>query len=174
MDPADLFPHVTEERRLGGIVEFDFAVAGQLALGMARGGDPGRCPDGSPVGPASTAFDVWFTHAYGSLTISRAQDIETTALLAAVALLVGQLGARGRRHRLLVEVTSCNPGRVHAVAEMVAAGSPADQVVTAVTSELRSARLTSRCEETDTLTGRFPTSACGTVVSASIWVRARR
>jgi hypothetical protein len=40
-------------------------------------------------------------------------------------------------HRRAVE-SSYNLGRVHAVAEMVAAGSPADQVVLAVTTELRS------------------------------------
>ena len=87
---------------------------------------------------AALMFDVWFTHPYGSLSISRAQDIETTALLLAIALSVGQLAARSRRHQSLAMETSYNLARVHAVAEMVASGSAADQVVIAVATELRS------------------------------------
>ncbi len=85
---------------------------------------------------ASVGFDVFYTHPYGSLTIRRAQDIQTTALLLAVSVLVGQLAARNRRHRHLAAEASYNLGRVHAVAEMVAAGEPVDQVVTAVSNEL--------------------------------------
>jgi hypothetical protein len=86
----------------------------------------------------AVSFDVWFTQPYGSLSIARAQDIETTALLLAVAAIVGQLSARARLHRRRAAETSHNLARVHGVAEMVAAGSPTDQVVLAVASELRS------------------------------------
>jgi hypothetical protein len=86
---------------------------------------------------AALSFDVSFTRPYGSLSISRAQDIETTGLLLVVGLIVGQLAARNRRHRRLVTQTSYDLGRVHAVAEMVASGAPADQVVLAVEVELK-------------------------------------
>jgi hypothetical protein len=85
---------------------------------------------------ASIGFDVLHTRPYGSLTITRSQDIETTALLLVVGLVVGQLAARNRRHRYLAAETSYDLGRVHAVAEMVAAGEPADQVILAVANEL--------------------------------------
>jgi uncharacterized protein DUF4118 len=85
---------------------------------------------------ASAGFDVWHTHPYGSFTITRSQDIQTTGLLLAVGLVVGQLAARNRRYRHLAAETSYDLGRVHGVAEMVAAGAPVDQVVLAVANEL--------------------------------------
>jgi hypothetical protein len=85
---------------------------------------------------ASAGFDLFQTRPYGSLTISHAQDVETTALLLAVGLIVGQLAARNRGHRHLAAETSYDLGRVHAVAEMVASGEPAGEVVGAVADEL--------------------------------------
>jgi hypothetical protein len=85
---------------------------------------------------ASLGFDLFHTRPYGSLTITRPQDIETTALLLAVSLIVGQLAARNRRYRHLATTTSYDLGRVHAVAEMVASGEPVGQVVIAVANEL--------------------------------------
>jgi hypothetical protein len=85
---------------------------------------------------ASLGFDLFHTRPYGSLTITRAQDIETTVLLLAVSLIVGQLAARNRRYRHLATTTSYDLGRVHAVAEMVASGEPVGQVVIAVANEL--------------------------------------
>ena len=85
---------------------------------------------------ASAGFDLFQTRPYGSLAITRAQDIETTALLLTVGVIVGQLAARNRRHRHLAAETSYDLGRVHSVAEMVASGEPTDQVVLAVANEL--------------------------------------
>ena len=85
---------------------------------------------------AGAGFDIFHTRPYGSLTINRAADIETTGLLLAVSLLVGQLAARNRRHRHLAAEASYDLGRVHAVAEMVAGGEPVDQVLIAVSNEL--------------------------------------
>jgi UPF0716 family protein affecting phage T7 exclusion len=85
---------------------------------------------------ASLGFDLFHTKPYGSLTISHAQDIETTVLLLIVSLVVGQLAARNRGHRRLAAATSYDLGRVHAVAEMVASGEPVDQVLVAVANEL--------------------------------------
>jgi hypothetical protein len=85
---------------------------------------------------ASAGFDVFHTRPYGSLVITRAEDIQTTALLLVVGLIVGQLAAVNRRHRDLAAQSSYDLGRIHAVAEMVAAGEPAEQVVLAVANEL--------------------------------------
>jgi hypothetical protein len=85
---------------------------------------------------AGVGFDVFHTRPYGSLIITRAQDVQTTALLLVVGLIVGQLAAVNRRHRTLADQSSYDLGRIHAVAEMVASGEPADQVVQAVANEL--------------------------------------
>ena len=85
---------------------------------------------------ASLSFDVLFTRPYGSVTIASAQDLETTGLLLVIVLVVGQVAARNRQHRLRAAEASYNLGRVHAVAEMVAAGAAAGQVVLAVQNEL--------------------------------------
>ena len=85
---------------------------------------------------AGAGFDLFHTRPYGSLAITRAQDVQTTALLLVVGLIVGQLAAVNRRHRTLAAQSSYDLGRIHAVAEMVAAGEPAEQVVQAVANEL--------------------------------------
>jgi hypothetical protein len=85
---------------------------------------------------AGVGFDLLHTRPYGSLAITRAQDVETTALLLTVGLIVGQVAARNRHYRDLAADTSYDLGRVHAVAEMVASGEPVDQVVLAVANEL--------------------------------------
>ncbi len=85
---------------------------------------------------AGVGFDVFHTRPYGSLAINRAADIETTVLLLAVGIVVGQLATRNRLHRDLAADSSYDLGRIHAVAEMVASGEPAAQVVLAVANEL--------------------------------------
>jgi hypothetical protein len=86
---------------------------------------------------AGIGFDVVHTRPYGSLVINTGQDIETTAILLVVGLLVGQLAVRNRRHRDLADETRYDLGRIHAVAGMVAAGEPAEQVVQAVANKLK-------------------------------------
>jgi hypothetical protein len=85
---------------------------------------------------AGLAFDIFFTKPYHSLAITRGQDIETTVLLVALGVTVGQLAARNRDHRRLAAEASYDLGRIHAVAEMVAAGASVDQVLLAVANEL--------------------------------------
>jgi hypothetical protein len=85
---------------------------------------------------AGIGFDLFHTKPYGSLAISRASDLETTALLIGVGLVVGQLATRNRHHRARADEVSYDLGRIHGVAEMVAAGAPVDQVVLAVANEL--------------------------------------
>ncbi|MDQ1369518.1 MAG: hypothetical protein QOF20_1871 [Acidimicrobiaceae bacterium] len=85
---------------------------------------------------ASVGFDVVHTPPYGSVTFNRVQDLEVTGLLLIVGLIVGQLAAANRRHRDLAGQSSYALGRIHMVAEMVASGDPADEVVEAVGNEL--------------------------------------
>jgi hypothetical protein len=86
---------------------------------------------------AALCFDVFFTEPYGSLSISRVQDVATSVLLLVGGLIVGQLSARNRHHRGLVTRTSYDLSRIHAVAEMLASGVGTDLVVRAVASELK-------------------------------------
>jgi hypothetical protein len=86
---------------------------------------------------AGLGFDLFHTRPYYSPAINRVQDVETTALLLAVGLVVGQLAARNRLHLSQAAATSYDLGRLHGVAEMVAAGVPARDVVEAVAHELR-------------------------------------
>jgi Domain of unknown function (DUF4118) len=86
---------------------------------------------------AALSFDTFHTRPYGSLTIDRAQDVETTVLLLVVAMTVGQLAARSHRHQREAIVSALNLGRVHAVAEMVAAGASPHDVVRTVEAELK-------------------------------------
>jgi Domain of unknown function (DUF4118) len=87
---------------------------------------------------AALCFDIGFTQPYGSLAISRAQDIETTALLLAGGLIVGQLSARNRRNRGLAVQTSEDLAHIQTIAEMMAAGAAPNDVVAAVAEELQS------------------------------------
>jgi hypothetical protein len=95
-----------------------------------------RVTAGVAAASAGIGFDIFHTRPYGSFSISRSQDIQTTALLLVVGLIVGQLAVANRRHRRLAFQSSYDLGRIHAVAEMVAAGDPVDQVVQAVANEL--------------------------------------
>jgi hypothetical protein len=87
---------------------------------------------------AALCYDVGFTQPYGSLAISHPQDIETTALLLVGGLIVGQLAARNRSNRGLAVRQSDDLAHIQAIAELMAAGAEADEVVDAVAVELRS------------------------------------
>jgi Domain of unknown function (DUF4118) len=86
---------------------------------------------------AALSFDGFFTEPYGSLSISRPGDIETTALLLVGGLVVGQLSARNREHRRRVSQSRDTLARIQAVAELLAAGTDGHEVVAAIAVELR-------------------------------------
>jgi hypothetical protein len=93
---------------------------------------------GGVVAAASAAlsFDFFFTKPYGSLSISSAQELETAILMLVCGLIVGQLSARNRTNKELVVQTSDDFGRIQAIAEMMASGAGAFEVVAAVGDEL--------------------------------------
>jgi len=86
---------------------------------------------------ASVGFDLFQTRPYGSLAITRSQDVQTTLLLLVIGLIVGQLSARNRQHRRSAADSSYDLARIHSVAEMVAQGEPVDQVILAVGNEVQ-------------------------------------
>lgn len=87
---------------------------------------------------AAACFDFFFTKPYGSFWISSVRELETAALLLVGSLIVGQLAARNRTNKGLVAQTSDDLSRVQAVAELLASGAAADDVVSAVGDELQS------------------------------------
>jgi len=87
---------------------------------------------------AALCFDILFTKPYGSFSISSAPDVETAVLLLVGGLIVGQLSARNRSNRGLVVQGSLDLGRIQGVAELMASGAAADEVVAAVGVELQS------------------------------------
>jgi hypothetical protein len=97
----------------------------------------GRLPAAVAAISAALSFDAFFTKPYGSLSITRLDDLETTVLLLISGLIVGQLSARNREHRDRVVRSSDDLDRIQAIAEMLASGTPAEEVVAAVAVELR-------------------------------------
>jgi K+-sensing histidine kinase KdpD len=82
-------------------------------------------------------FDFFHTRPYESFTINDHNDVVTAIVLLVVGVVVGELAIRSRRHRGQAIESSDDIGRIHAVAELVAAGEPPDHVVLAVATELR-------------------------------------
>ena len=94
-------------------------------------------PTAALVGLSGAAgFDLFQTRPYGSFAITRAADIETTVLLLATGLLVGEISARSHRHRSVAADSSRNVHRLHALAEMVARGDPVVEVVACAADEV--------------------------------------
>ncbi len=95
-------------------------------------------------GPAALAalvcaasFDFFLTRPYESFRISRQADLTTELLFVVVGLLVGELAARGRRHRRAAAEGRLDLSRIHDMAERIAGGEEPDFVLMAVASELR-------------------------------------
>jgi hypothetical protein len=82
-------------------------------------------------------FDFFFTKPYESFSIQRSADVQTTVLLALVGVLIGEIAVR--RRQASGEMTTARGGVVslYVVAEMLAAGSKAERVVTFVAEQLR-------------------------------------
>jgi K+-sensing histidine kinase KdpD len=96
-----------------------------------------RLPAAVAAVSSALCFDSFYTRPYGSVSISNAGDVETTVLLLVGGLIVGQLAARNRAHRVRISQSSDNLSRIQAVAEMLAAGTDPQNVVAAVAGELK-------------------------------------
>ena len=85
---------------------------------------------------SAISFDFFLTRPYGSLKIDDADDIIATILLLAVGLIVGEVVAWARRGHRQSRRGRDEIARLHRVAEQVAAGSSADDVLASVRAEL--------------------------------------
>jgi hypothetical protein len=91
------------------------------------------------IGALSSAiwFDFFHTRPYFSFTISRHEDLVTAGLLLLTGLVVGELAVRARQYKMYAARGSSEIARIHGIAELVAAGEPAEFVVMAVAGELQ-------------------------------------
>jgi K+-sensing histidine kinase KdpD len=86
---------------------------------------------------AALAFDYFLTVPYESFRITNHQDLVSEILLVVVGLAVGELAARGRRHRDAASTSSQHVAQLHAVTELAATGREPALVVASATGELR-------------------------------------
>jgi hypothetical protein len=86
---------------------------------------------------AAVSFDFFLTLPYQSFRISSNRDVITEILFVVVGLLVGELAARGQRHRRDAAEGRHELSRLHNVAERIAGGEEPDFVLMAVAAELR-------------------------------------
>jgi hypothetical protein len=82
------------------------------------------------------AFDFFLTRPYLSMRIDSADDIETATLLLIVGLIVGTVAARERRARVAAQDLRSEVRRIAYLADMVASGAPAADVIMAAQHEL--------------------------------------
>ena len=99
---------------------------------------------------AALSFDFFLTRPYLSFRINRTSDLVTELLLLFVGLIVGDLAARGRRHRTTAEEGRDRVEALHAVTELGASGSSPADVVRAATTELQRLLVLRDCTFTDT------------------------
>jgi hypothetical protein len=85
---------------------------------------------------AALSFDFFHTEPYLSLTIDSQDDVETTVLLLVVGLLVGTLASWARRARSSAALGRSELRSIHRLAEKVAAGESATDVILAAQVEL--------------------------------------
>ena len=86
---------------------------------------------------AAAWFDFFQTRPYYSFTINAHDDVVSAVLLLLVGVAVGELAIRTRRHHQAALTGSGDISRLHAIAELVAAGETPDLVVVSVAGELR-------------------------------------
>jgi K+-sensing histidine kinase KdpD len=85
---------------------------------------------------AAMSYDFFFTRPYQSLKIENANDLGTTLLLLAIGLIVAEIVAFTRRHRAEAMTRGDEIERLRRIAEQVAAGADATDVLLAVQAEL--------------------------------------
>jgi hypothetical protein len=96
----------------------------------------GRWPGVTAAIVSAICFDFFLTRPYGSLTIDEADDYVAAILLLAVGLIVGEVVVWARRGHRQSRRGRDEITRLHRVAEQVAAGRSADDVLESVRREL--------------------------------------
>lgn len=85
---------------------------------------------------AAASFGFFLTKPYLSLRISSEADIETTVVLLAIGVLVGQIVVFARRNRRAADRASEEIARMRRVAEQAASGASSEDLILAVQAEL--------------------------------------
>jgi K+-sensing histidine kinase KdpD len=85
---------------------------------------------------AGVWFDFFLTRPYEHLSIQRSADIQTTVLLAAVAVTIGEIAARRRAARHDSHVAKGEVVSIYVVAQMLSAGARSTEVISVVTEQL--------------------------------------
>jgi hypothetical protein len=95
---------------------------------------------------SALSYDFFLTRPYGSLTMDQAEDIITTVLLATVGLIVGEIVVWAHRGYRQSRRGRDEIARLRRVAEQVAAGGRADDVLASVRAELSQLLSLRSCE----------------------------
>lgn len=85
---------------------------------------------------AALWFEFFDTVPFERLGIARSPDVETTLILAVVAVMVGELAVRTTRHRSFVRTETENLSSMRSAAELVASGEELVGVIQAVVGDL--------------------------------------
>lgn len=85
---------------------------------------------------ATMSFDFAFTHPYGTLRMTSADDVETAIVLLAAGLFIGTVGQRRRRAERAATQSRSEIARIHRVAERSARGDDWADVLLACQEEL--------------------------------------
>ena len=86
---------------------------------------------------AGVWFDFFLTKPYERFSIQRSSDVQTTVLLAIVGVLIGEIAVRRRQARSDTRTARDEVVSLYVVAEMLTAGSRAEEVVMLVAEQLR-------------------------------------
>ena len=96
----------------------------------------GRVGGAVSAGVATLCFDFFFTRPYYSFTINRRDDVETTIVLLAVGLVVGELVVRSRRSQRLALASRREVDQVRRVAELAAGAGSRGRLISVVEREV--------------------------------------
>lgn len=105
-----------------------------VVLGAAVAG--GRTGGLTAALSAALAYDFFLTRPYGSFTIERGDDIETTVLLGLIGLIAGELVERARRSQAAAIVRRRELERVQRRAELAAGGERPGRLIALSAEEL--------------------------------------
>lgn len=95
---------------------------------------------------ASVWFDFFLTRPYERFAITHRPDIETAVSLFVVGIAVTELAARNRYHHRVAEEGSDYVGLIYYLSELVAEGTPAEQVIERANAELTELLHLRRCQ----------------------------
>jgi hypothetical protein len=85
---------------------------------------------------SALAYDFFLTRPYGSFTIDKRDDVQTTVLLAIIGLIAGELVERARRSQAAATARRRDLDRVQRRAELAAGGEQPGRLITLSAEEL--------------------------------------